>query len=104
MGELERKAALVRYQAISVTGVANLRAPTIESQPLPNVFVSGNSRTSATNFASNGRTLSLRHTSANGKGKCKSMTDSKTTPSGHRQRVAPLTCQGSQNCGRRDRP
>jgi hypothetical protein len=43
------------------------------------------------NFASNGGTLSFRHTSAKGNGKSKSITGSKTTPSGHRQRVAPLT-------------
>lgn len=52
---------------------------------------SGSERTPATNFASRGDVSSFRHTRANGSGSCKSGTGRRTTPSGQRQRVAPLT-------------
>src|SRR6266852_6886516 len=64
---------------------------TNEFQVLANVSTSGKSRTSATNLSSNGERLSFRQTRAKGKGKFKSVTGSKTTPCGHRQRVALLT-------------
>src|SRR5882762_322027 len=51
----------------------------------------GKSRTSATNFSSNGEALSFRQIRASGNGNFKSVTGSSATLSGHRQRVALLT-------------
>src|SRR5258708_35388214 len=62
-----------------------------ESQRLANATTSGNSRTSATNFASNGELLSLRQTRASGRGNFKSLTGSTTTPSGRLQPAFSLT-------------
>src|SRR6185503_1717323 len=58
---------------------------------LANASTSGNCRTLATNFASNGDMLSFRQIRASGSGRFKSVTGSTTTLSGHRQRVALLT-------------
>jgi hypothetical protein len=52
---------------------------------------SDNRRTFSTNLASKGESLSFRQISANGSGNFKSVTDTNTTLSGHRQRVALLT-------------
>src|SRR2546425_643812 len=62
-----------------------------ECQRLANALTSGNICTSATNFASNGDTLSFRQMRASGNGRFKSVTGRATTLSGHRQRVALLT-------------
>src|SRR5260221_2394351 len=63
----------------------------VPSLPFTTLRTSGNSRTSATNLASKGEPLSFRQTRENGSGKFKSITVSKATPSGHRQRVGSLT-------------
>src|SRR5688572_2079529 len=62
-----------------------------DRQCLECASTSGNDRTSETNFARSGEELSFRQISANGSGNFKSVTESNTTLSGHRQRVALLT-------------
>src|SRR5271169_3811345 len=58
-----------------------------ELHRLENTSTSGNERTPAPNFASNGEILSFRQTRDNGNDRFKSVTGSNTTPSGHRQRI-----------------
>ena len=62
---------------------------------LANASTSGNCRTSATNFASNGDTLSFRQMRASGNGRFKSVTGSTTTLSEQRQRVRFATVMAS---------
>lgn len=65
--------------------------PTSEYHRLKNLSPSGSDRTSATNFVSSGDALSFRQTRAKGSGSFRSATGSKTTLSGHLQRVALVT-------------